>query len=200
MPKATLGDIEFSVVSKENKNLKVNATEKPVEKGQDISDHVKKKPTILTLDGIIVGENAQINMEQLEKYQQEGEVLTYVGRNILDNVVIESFTEITDSSIANGFKFNMTIKQIRIAESQTVEIQQPVVKRQTKPVTNKGRQQPTETTGIDYIEAETDFIERLKSNNDPVPFLTPEQKAVKNIKEGNYIDVSAIDIYKSISG
>ena len=58
MQGALLGDIELSVVTSDDPTSDVEVTEKPVERGQDVSDHVKKKPETLAISGVVVGDDA----------------------------------------------------------------------------------------------------------------------------------------------
>lgn len=56
--RALLGDIELTVVISDEPTSEVEVTEKPVERGQDVADHVKKKPDTLSISGVVVGDDA----------------------------------------------------------------------------------------------------------------------------------------------
>ncbi len=144
-----LGDVEILVIS-ETPSFSNDVTEKPVE-GGTIVDNVKQNSTILNINGAVTGDDAFQKLQQLRKYSKAGTLLKYTGRNIFTNVVIEKFDTAHTVSIRNGFEFTITLKEIRIATAQIVQIQSPdpatsnpapKVQTQTKKVTNQGRQVP----------------------------------------------------------
>lgn len=146
LERAILGDIEFSVIEADNVNHSVDVTEKPVERGEDIADHIKQKPAKLSISGVIVGDDASEKLEKLKKYQREGKLLTYVNRVIYNNVVIENKDTIHDSKTANGYKINMSLKQVRIVIPKEVNVDTSLIKRlQSKK--NAGKKQPKEKKG-----------------------------------------------------
>lgn len=143
MRRVKLGDIEFDVIESENPKDSVIVTDKPVESGQDVSDHIKQSPSIINIRGQMT-EDAADKLQVLKKYQKEGTLLKYVGRNVYSNMVIEEIDR--EHGIRNrlGFQFNIKLKQVRIATAKEVEINMASPKDATKvkPVTNKGKQQP----------------------------------------------------------
>ena len=143
MRRVKLGDIEFDVIESENPKDSVIVTDKPVESGQDVSDHIKQSPSIINIRGQMT-EDAADKLQVLKKYQKEGTLLKYVGRNVYSNMVIEEIDR--EHGIRNrlGFQFNIKLKQVRIATAKEVEINMASAKDATKvkPVTNKGKQQP----------------------------------------------------------
>lgn len=148
-----MGDIEFSVVEEEKPRDIVTITDHPVEKGQDISDHVKKESSIMDILGIIVGDDAAKTLSKLQKYQGEGKLLTYTGRNVYENMAILTLDRNHGKTIRNGFAYNITLKQVRLSTAKEVELgvvnpttkkPTPQTKAQVKAVTNNGKQQPKE--------------------------------------------------------
>ena len=148
-----LGDIEFSVVEEEKPRDTVTITDHPVEKGQDVSDHVKQESSIIDILGIIVGDDAAEKLNKLQKYQKEGKLLSYVGRNVYSNMAIQTLDRNHGKDVRNGFAYNITLKQVRLSTAKEVELQvvspvtkqpTPQVKTQVKKVTNNGKQQPKE--------------------------------------------------------
>lgn len=146
-----LGDIEFSVVEEEKPRDMVTITDNPVESGQDVSDHVKQEPSIIDITGIMVGNDAASKLSKLKKYQKEGKLLPYIGRNHYANMAIETIDRSHSRGVKNGFEFNISLKSVRIATAKTVEIAvvSPVTKKaspklntKVKPKTNNGKQQP----------------------------------------------------------
>lgn len=134
-------EVEFSVVESENPSDSAEITEKPVEKGQDVADHVKIKPFSMSIAGIVVGDDAFQRLQKLISYYKIGQLLTYVGRNAYGNILIEQFDRVHDSTIGNGFAFTMKLKQVRIATAQEVVIKNHKIKTQMK-TTSVGLKQP----------------------------------------------------------
>ena len=143
MRRVKLGDIEFDVIESENPKDSVTVTDKSVERGQDVSDHVKQNPSIINLRGQMT-EDAVDKLQVLKKYQKEGTLLKYVGRNVYPNMVIEEIDREHGTRNRLGFQFNIKLKQVRIATAKEVEINiaSPKDATKVKPVTNKGKQQP----------------------------------------------------------
>ena len=152
MRRAKLGEVEFSVIESENPQDSVTVTDKPVESGQDVSDHVKQNPSIISISGQMIGDDAADKLKMLRKYLKEGALLKYVGRNIYDNMVIEDINRVHPVANRIGFGFTIKLKQVRIATAKAVQIKvkSPVTKKpnkktttKVKPTTNNGKQQTT---------------------------------------------------------
>lgn len=165
MKRVRLGNVEFSVVDDENATDSVSITDNPVESGQDVSDHMKQEPSTIDITGIIVGDDAADKIRQLRKYQTDRVLVTYVGRNIYSNMGLLTFKRNHGKDIANGFAFDMALKQVRIATASQVEIKvanpvtkvaSPQVKTKVKPPTNNGKQQTKSkaTSSSDALYAE----------------------------------------------
>lgn len=150
MNRAKLGDVEISVVVSEKPSNRAEVTEKPVEKGQDVADHVKIRPATLDLIGAVIGDGASDKLQKLKRYQIDGTLVKYVHRTSYSNMVIEEIGTTHDAKIRNGFEFNIRLKHVRIASAKEVEIAivnpatkkpSPKTSSQVKPSTNKGLQQ-----------------------------------------------------------
>ena len=144
---AKLGNVEILVID-ETPGCSNSVTEKPVEGGV-IVDNVKQNSTTLGLTGAVTGEDAFQKLQQLRKYSRSGELLRYEGRNIFTNVVIERFDTSHTVKIRNGFEFNLSLKEVRIATAQIVQITKAdpatntnKVQTQTKNKSKQGRQVP----------------------------------------------------------
>lgn len=162
LERVKIGDIEISVVESERVNNSVEVTEKPVEKGQDVSDHVKQKPWTIEITGAVIGDDASDKLQKLKNYQKEGKLIKYIGRNVYGNMVIEDIGTSHEIQIRNGYEFNIKLKQVRIAKAKEVEIKvkNPATGKQdkktatkVKPKANKGKQQPKKkkTSGEDKL-------------------------------------------------
>lgn len=105
----------FILTEKVSRNTE--STSHPVEQGIDITDHTKRNPVTLTLTGEIVGENAPQILKSLTELQRKGSLINYIGRNIFSNMQIQSFNTDHPYTIAGGCGFDMTLKEIRTANS-----------------------------------------------------------------------------------
>lgn len=139
------GQVEFNTVTEEAPEYFNQITSHAVESGQDVADHVKLMPNVLPINGVVAGDDAAQKLQTLKQFRQNAELLQYIGRNAFSNVVIESLTTRHTARVRNGFEFDLTLRQVRIARAREVQIAVPAAPRattQTNQVQNKGRQQP----------------------------------------------------------
>lgn len=113
----------------------------PVEDGQDIADHVSLEPDALPITGVVAGEDAAQKVNILRLFRNRKELLTYVGRNIFANGVIETLTTYHNANTRDGFEFEITLRRVRLSRVREVQIT-PVMRTQVRPVQNQGIQQP----------------------------------------------------------
>lgn len=167
MLRATLGNVEFDVVENENILETSESTDHSVEQGQDVSDHVKHNPPILTITGVFVGKESSRKLQQLRKHRQDRDLLTYTGRNIFSNVVITAIDRNHNASNKYGLAFDITLKRIRITQAKNVSIKvaNPKTKKvnaktttKVKKVSNKGKQQPKTKVTTQRGNPRTDVI------------------------------------------
>lgn len=137
---ARLGDVSFFIID-ESHNYEKNITDHPIEDGRSVSDHAERQPTTFDVTGEVAGENAPETHLALIRQWRESEPATYVGRGKLTTAVIESLNTSRDANIAGGFYFTMTLKQVRIARTSTVDLLSPPVRAQVKDVDDAGRVQ-----------------------------------------------------------
>lgn len=118
-----IGNVEFSATTNEDVTYENEVTDRPVEDLGYISDHVKQKPVKFSISGVVVGEDAFTKLKTLRKYCQGKQTYKYIGRNVMYNVVIESFNTTHNVDVSNGFEFTMSCKIIKQANSKIVKIQ-----------------------------------------------------------------------------
>lgn len=144
-----LGDVKLDALVRESTDFDAEVTSKEVEKGADISDHMKTKPLTASLSGVMV-EDAYAKLEALKKYQKEGELLTYIGKSTLESVVITSLQVEHSAKNAYGYDFDLRIQEVRIASPETFKIsvknpksgkQDSKTASRVKKSTNEGRKQ-----------------------------------------------------------
>ncbi|MEH7214785.1 LysM domain-containing protein [Priestia megaterium] len=130
---ARLGNITV-LIEKEDDSSSIEATSYPVEKGIPMTDHVEQKPDEFSLSGVLNGPTHAADYEYLKKCMRSGTILTYVGRNIAKNVIILDINGSVDANNANGKDVSIKLRQIRIASTPWVKVQNNGKK---KPVTTK---------------------------------------------------------------
>lgn len=139
--KVQLGNVLFEVTETEDMTFTNTITRNPIESGGNVAEHIENNPITIKIKGIVAGENAGQSYNELVYYWQNGIVLNYIGRSALYGAVIKSFKRNVDKDIANGFNFEITIEQVKLAYKQEININlqqtpRPKVKRRT----SKGRQ------------------------------------------------------------
>lgn len=153
--KVNLGGVEFDVVSNENPVDSATVTDNPVESGQDVSDHIKDNPSTIDITGVFVKEDAPQKLQALKQLMADKEPVLYQGRNAYNNMVITSISRNHNASNILGFAFDISLKQVRIANLKTVDIKvvspntkKPSKKTNTKvkKTSNKGKQQTKSKT------------------------------------------------------
>ena len=118
----SLGSLNLFVVE-ERPIYSNQITSKPVEAGEDISDHIEKQSVSIALTIVVTGQKAQDVYEKLISMRNSQEVFDYQGvqRKIpYKNMAIESFNPSKTKDISKGFRASLQLKQIRIPELKTM--------------------------------------------------------------------------------
>ena len=146
MPLCRLGAVTFDATTEERPQYVNEVTDRPVEELSSIVDHVNKTPFVLSIEGYVTGPNAPRAIRTLRGYADNKDILRYVGRNVFPRVVVESITSDHSGRVAGGFFFAITLKEVRVAKSEVVNIDLPVpppVKTQAVGTSTKGKQAPS---------------------------------------------------------
>lgn len=101
----------------ESTNRSVSISDHPVEEGMVITDNVRREPLEISISGKIVGSDAETVKTNLESLMNQGSYVKYIGKEILSNAVILSFNTSRDITVDGGMSFDMTIREIRVAQS-----------------------------------------------------------------------------------
>ncbi|WP_313893853.1 LysM domain-containing protein [Psychrobacillus sp.] len=112
-------------VEKESLQNDVELPSHPVEKGINLTDHVERKPVVLSISGkLIRPDNTSLEtlLGRLSTIETKGTVVNYEGRRIYHNLMIAAFSYDADSKIMNGFNFSMTLKEVRFAAPSYVSL------------------------------------------------------------------------------
>lgn len=137
-------DILIDVITDVGASESSTTTDHALEDGEQISDHVHSAPITLSLSGTLYGDHEQ-KVLKLREFREKGEVFTFDYMTNYGNMVITDFKRDYSAKVKDGFNFTMSLKQITLSKvAKTVVVKAPV-KKQTKAVTKKGRQQPKKT-------------------------------------------------------
>lgn len=112
-------------VEKESLQNDVDLPSHPVEKGINLTDHVERKPVILSISGKLIRPNntaLETLLGRLANIETKGTTVIYEGRRIYHNLMIAAFSYDADSKIMNGFNFSMTLKEVRFASPSYVSL------------------------------------------------------------------------------
>lgn len=147
------GTVEFGVVSEERPDYVADITEYPIEGGNQISDHAALRPVALAIDGVVAGSSAAEVLATVRSWQENRLLVTYSGRGTYRDFVIKEFRPTEDVEVGDGFRFSMTLQEVRIVSPATIlrvkrdpALPEIVTDQQTaaqvQPVAAKGREQP----------------------------------------------------------
>lgn len=137
--KCKLGDVVLTVTTDESITMANEITSRPVE-GGNITDHVLNNQLTLSFNGYILGKNADDDIAKIEKYQQTGTVLKYVGGNTVSSMIIESFDIKRDSSVGGGVAFSISLKQVYLVSDLVTVIDDKFVATQAYSLQKGGLQ------------------------------------------------------------
>lgn len=142
MPRAMLGDVEIDAVTREAPEYASEVTDKPVERGANISDHVRPQAIICRLTGVFAGPTAQARLDRLLQYWQNAERMLYVGRNVYRGLVITEFGTQHGAETADGFIFDISLRQLQTTTAIPVTVAAPDMAGQANQAGNHGLQLP----------------------------------------------------------
>lgn len=111
---ARLGKVELRIET-EGYAHSVDMTTNPVEKGVPMTDHIMKKPYDYTLTGKILGDDYERQKDYLVAEMEKGTLMTYVGRMVCKNVLIQDVQGSLDANTANGTDISIKLQTVRYA-------------------------------------------------------------------------------------
>ena len=122
---AQLADVFLDLVENEIVDNPYTITEKPVEGGQNVVDHVRKENERLRITGIIQGEDWQERYQRLKQIADENISFTFQGKKFFAPALIESINEDYSRRVIDGFPFIIIMVKPRFAMRQTEELLSP---------------------------------------------------------------------------
>lgn len=190
----------YLFVKTETPTSEIETVAHPVESGINITDHVRKKPDEISLEGEIVGENAKDILEQIKQINQTGVVVTYVGVNYFKNGQIMNFETEHNNEIAGGCTFTMTIREVRFAQNSYDPAGGAGAAEQTtrpiKETTSVGVQQRTRNSTSDIVthtvkNGDTDYLiaQRYRSEGATYEEVKKHLAEIKSNKEQSKIEI-----------
>lgn len=169
-------------VTDEKVGRTIKSTDHSTEKGIDITDNVKREPVTLSISGKIVDTDTLKSHEALAKLydlQIKGSLITYSGRNILKNMMIQSFNSTHPYTNAGGLDFDMELKEVRIAQNSYSE----------KSTESSSKTKAEEKAGTQQVQQGTqNAVYHTVQKGD-----TPWSLAYENYKELNTTDQWIVD-------
>lgn len=137
--------VEFDASVTETHTDESEVTEFPVEEGSDISDHVRKKPTVITIEGMIsntpilflatlqakspidgdltpVRDRVEAANSKLQELQDAGVFVDVItSLKTYSNMVIIGKSVYRDAANGNVLRVTLTLKEIKIASALTID-------------------------------------------------------------------------------
>lgn len=104
------------VVNSEDVTRSSTITDNPVEGGSNIQDHVFHQPLSFQISGVAI--NGADTISALQKMWKSGDIITYTGRNRIENLIIQQLRSTHDAAHKTGFSFTATLKQITLGSSE----------------------------------------------------------------------------------
>lgn len=133
MGKARLGDVVFDVVQEESIGQQAEVPDNAVEDGRQISDHVKRRPLTLSITAVLTGSNWRQRRQRLQEMYDSDELARYVGREIHENMVIQTLSPDYSNAVANGVILKIVLQQVQVARVEIREFYEPDPVTETEP-------------------------------------------------------------------
>lgn len=122
--KSILGDIKLDIITEKSVNTTVSVTNRRVEKGFNISDTTRKEATIFNLTVVDNSKDREFNRQNLYRILEAGEPVSfyYAGKDLYENVVLESLDEIEDATKKDCFTYYVVLRQIMMVEIKATDV------------------------------------------------------------------------------
>ena len=122
---ALLNDI-YILAENETVDNSVETVTHPTESGMPTADMIRRKPIVLTLNGVVADTtkvDAETAIAKLKKLQTSGSLIKYIGAcGTINNLQIQSFSPSYTNKVSGGATYNMTLQEARITKSAYVKV------------------------------------------------------------------------------
>lgn len=180
--------IELDVVISESVKNTAKVTTSPIEDGRNISDHMTVDPVSMSMSGVVVGIEAEQKRQTLKRWRDDRHRLQYIGRSTLFGYVITGFDETYDAQIGDGFKFSITLQEIKVVKPLINTIVEP----DPAPINPVNTENPAATYAVQsQLSVETD-LGRVGTVKLPVPFSIEREGKILTAYEVIMIDKNRV--------
>lgn len=186
----------------ESTNRSVSISDHPVEEGMVITDHVKREPLEIRISGKLVGADAETVKTNLETLMKSGSYVRYIGKEILSNAVILSFDTSRSIKVDGGMSFDMTIREIRVAQSayrnaatgKTIKSgTQQVVRRNQKIYHTVKKGDTLYSLSLMYYGSDAGYVKLYEANGDVIE--NAAHKAGYTSSDGGSVLIAGLQLY-----
>lgn len=133
-----IAGVLIDIITDVKPNETSSTTDHALEDLSQISDHVINNPTTISLSGVIY-DDSDVKVEVLRKARENGTIFNFDYMTGYPNMIITDFSSEYTSSIKEGYKFSMTLKQVKTVKAATFSpTQSAMLQKQTRAVTSKG--------------------------------------------------------------
>jgi hypothetical protein len=175
--------VEFDASISESHNDEAEVTEHPIEEGSNISDHFRKLPVYLTLEGMITNtpivflasltpnspivgdfkptwDRVETAYAKLREFQTAGVLVDVItSLRTYANMALISVGVVREASTGNALHVSMTLREVKIANSLSID--QPIpVEKANKKKKNEG-QKNTQAAGSSQEATSTSLLMSL---------------------------------------
>lgn len=152
--------LAIDATASESHSGEMDVTEHPVETGANITDHARKKPRTVKIDGVLVDypvENpddgnagrALANLATLEALRDNGQLVELRSQVLtLSNLLIQAISYTRTKDIADAVRFSATLREVRLVDSQTVAIKTAVTSAKPKHSDGKKTGEPAKEAEV----------------------------------------------------
>lgn len=122
-------DVLLNVTQEYEQARPGTVTDRPIEDANSITDHVRLDPQRISFVALLTPEASGITLatflktdvderaEILISWRDGLAVLTLTGKQVIENLVIESMTERKQSDLGDSRMFDITLRQVNIADT-----------------------------------------------------------------------------------
>jgi len=164
--KATVGVMQFDCSVDENHVDEAEITDHPVEIGSNVSDHIRKMPATLELNGIVTNtpvtilasllggsplttdflptiERVEVAYAELRRLQEDGELVTVVtSLREYENMAVKSVAAKRNAANGNILDVIVNLQEVILASALAIDLPVPA-NVANKAAANKGKQSKT---------------------------------------------------------
>lgn len=152
--------VSFTTIVDENIRFEVEPTRRPVEKGADITDHLRELPIQVRISGLLVNgeddEEAERNYWRLRSTMEARQLVTlYTTFDVLDDMAVQSI-DITRRGL-NGMDVDVSLIQVRTVETDAADVPAGISKKKGNrpdgagPLKNRGAVQSNKVIDQDKV-------------------------------------------------